>query len=235
LSVGVNGVKTSIRGRAGRIDDRGALQPVKKTHRAAIIEPKAVGQLLRAMDSYEGYLVTKCALRLMPLVFVRSGELRKAEWHEIDLDKGEWNIPAEKMKMGEPHLVPLSQQAIAILRELHALTGNGHYVFPCARSAHRPMSDMALLAALRRMGYTKNEMTVHGFRAMARTILDEHLGVRPDYIEHQLAHAVRDPNGRAYNRTSHLPERRKMMQQWASYLDDLRDGAKVIPFKGRVA
>jgi integrase len=216
-------------------DLRGALQPLKKTHRAALTEPKAVGQLLRAMDSYEGYFVTKCALRLIPLVFVRSGELCHAEWKEIDLDKAEWNIPAEKMKMGEPHLVPLSSQAVDVLRELQALTGNGRYVFPCARSTHRPMSNMAILAALRRMGFTKDEMTVHGFRAMARTMLDEQLKVRPDYIEHQLAHAVRDPNGRAYNRTSHLPERRKMMQLWASYLDDLREGAKVIPFKERVA
>ena len=163
------------------------------------------------------------------MVFVRPGELRKAEWAEIDLDKAEWNIPAERMKTREPHLVPLSTQAVELLRELHALTGDGRYVFPGARTNGRPMSDNAILAALRRMGFAKDEMSGHGFRAMARTILDEVLQVRPDYIEHQLAHAVRDPNGRAYNRTAHLAERRKMMQQWADYLDKLKAGAEVIP------
>ncbi len=203
--------------------------PSKKVeHHASITDPKAVAELLRAIDSYQGYFVTKSALLLAPMFFVRPGELRKAEWAEIDLDKAEWNIPAERMKMREPHLVPLSRQAVKTLRELHSLTGNGRYVFPCARTDSRPMSDNAILAALRRMGYAKNEMSGHGFRAMARTILDEVLGVRPDYIEHQLAHAVRDPNGRAYNRTSHLPERRKMMQQWADYLDNLKAGAEVI-------
>ena len=216
-------------------DLRGALQPVKEKHHAAITEPKAIGELLRAMDGYEGYFVTKCALRLAPLVFVRPGELRKAEWAEIDLDHAEWNIPAERMKMREPHLVPLSRQTVEILRELQALTGGGRYVFPGARTNGRPMSDNAILAALRRMGYAKDEMSGHGFRAMARTILDEVLHVRPDYIEHQLAHAVRDPNGRAYNRTAHLAERRKMMQQWADYLDGLKSGAEVIPIHGKTA
>ena len=211
------------------------MSPVNKSHHAAITDPKAVGELLRAMDGYEGYLVTKCALRLAPLFFVRPGELRQAEWKEFDLENAEWNIPAERMKMREPHLVPLSRQAVKILRELHALTGNSPYLFPSARTTLRPMSNNAVLAALRRMGYTKDEMTGHGFRAMARTILDEVLGVRPDFIEHQLAHAVRDPNGRAYNRTSHLPERRKMMQQWADYLDGLRMGAKVLPFNSQAA
>ena len=210
-------------------DLRGALPAVKQTHHAAITEPKAIGGLLRAIDAYQGFLVTKCALRLAPLVFVRPGELRKAEWSEIDLDKAEWNIPAERMKMREPHLVPLSNQSMVILREVHALTGGGRYVFPGARTNGRPMSDNAVLAALRRMGFPKGEMSGHGFRAMARTILDEVLGVRPDYIEHQLAHAVRDPNGRAYNRTAHLVERRKMMQQWADYLDKLKAGADVVP------
>ena len=209
-------------------DLRGALPPVKQTHHAAITDPKAIGELLRAIDGYEGSFVTKCALCLAPLVFVRPGELRNAEWTEINLDLGEWNIPAERMKMREPHLVPLSTQTIKILRELYALTGNGRYVFPGARSSKRPMSDNAILAALRRMGIPKDEMTGHGFRAMARTILDEVLGVRPDYIEHQLAHAVRDPNGRAYNRTAHLAERKKMMQQWADYLDSLKDGGNVV-------
>jgi integrase len=203
-------------------DLRGALPPVRESHLAAMTDPKDVAALLRAIDAYEGFYTTRAALRLAPLVFVRPGELRKAEWAEIDLDNAEWNIPAERMKMRQPHLVPLSTQAITILRELQPLTGAGRYVFPGARTNARPMSDNAILAALRRMGFAKDEMSGHGFRAMARTILDEVLGVRPDYIEHQLAHAVRDPNGRAYNRTAHLPQRRQMMQQWADYLDDLK-------------
>jgi integrase len=210
-------------------DLKGALPPTKETHLAAITEPVKVGALLRAFDNYSGHFVTKCALRLAPLVFVRPGELRKAEWVEIDLDKAEWNIPAERMKMREGHLVPLSAQAVEILRELQPLTGSGQYVFPGARTNGRPMSDNAILAAMRRMGFAKDEMSGHGFRAMARTILDEVLGVRPDFIEHQLAHAVRDPNGRAYNRTAHLAERWKMMQLWADYLDKLKAGAEVIP------
>lgn len=212
-------------GRAERdcsIDLRGALSPIKEGHFAAITDPKAIGGLLRAIDAYNGNLATRCALRLAPLVFVRPGELRNAEWQEIDLKAAEWNIPAERMKMREPHLVPLSRQAVEILTELHPLTSKGKYVFPSAISSQRPMSENAVLGALRRMGFDKNEMSGHGFRAMARTILDEVLHVRPDYIEHQLAHAVRDPNGRAYNRTAHLAERRKMMQKWADYLDKLR-------------
>ena len=216
-------------------DLRGALSTVKGTHLASITEPTAVGGLLRACDAYQGSFVTKCALRLAPLVFVRPGELRNAEWAEINLERAEWNIPAVRMKMREPHLVPLSTQALAILRELQVVTGEGRYVFPGARTNGRPMSDNAILAALRRMGFAKDEMSGHGFRAMARTILDEVLGVRPDFIEHQLAHAVRDPNGRAYNRTAHLAERRKMMQQWADYLDKLKAGADVIPFRGNAA
>ncbi len=203
-------------------DLRGALAPVKEAHHAAITEPAAIGGLLRAIDIYRGAPVTKSALMLAPLVFVRPGELRHAEWTEIDLDAALWNIPAARMKMKDAHLVPLSTQAVAILRELHPLTGRSRYVFPGARSHKRPMSETAILAALRRMGFEKNEMTGHGFRAMARTILDETLGVRVDFIEHQLAHAVKDPNGRAYNRTAHLAERKKMMQQWADYLDSLR-------------
>ncbi|MDE3071841.1 MAG: integrase arm-type DNA-binding domain-containing protein [Pseudomonadota bacterium] len=219
-------------GRADRnpaADLRGALPPVKQTHHAAIIEPAAIGGLLRAMDAYNGSLVTKCALRLAPLLFVRPGELRQAEWAEFDLDAAQWNIPAEKMKMREPHLVPLAPQAVAILRELQPLTGRGRYVFPSARSPQRPMSNNAVLSALRRMGYATDEMSGHGFRAMARTVLDEVLHFRPDYIEHQLAHAVKDPNGRAYNRTAHLPERRKMMEAWADYLDALKVGGNVVP------
>lgn len=212
-------------------DLRGALTPVKQIHLAAVTDPKQVAELLRAIDGYQGTLAVNCALRLAPLVFVRPGELRAAEWAEFDLEAGEWNIPAEKMKMGQAHLVPLATQAVAILREVKALTGDGRYVFPSARSKDRPMSDNAILAAMRRMGIGKDEMTGHGFRAMARTILDEVLGVRPDFIEHQLAHAVRDPNGRAYNRTAHRAERHAMMQKWADYLDSLKAGAAVVPFK----
>lgn len=212
-------------------DLRGALSPVKEKHHAAMTSPLKVGELLRAIDGYEGHFVVQCALRLAPLVFVRPGELRQAEWVEIDLDEAVWNIPAHKMKMKEPHLVPLSSQAAEILWDLQPLTGAGRYVFPSARSFGRPMSNNAILAALRRMGFSKDEMSGHGFRAMARTILDEVLQVRPDFIEHQLAHAVRDPNGRAYNRTAHLMERRRMMQTWADYLDGLKAGAAVAPFK----
>jgi len=220
-------------GRAERdpaADLRGALPQPQEKHMAAITEPAKVAELLRAIDGYQGSFVVQCALKIAPLVFVRPGELRHAEWSEIDFENAEWNIPAGKMKMKEPHLVPLSDQAIEILKELNNLTGSDRYVFP-GRTYERPMSNNAILAALRRMGYAKEEMSGHGFRAMARTILDEVLQVRPDFIEHQLAHAVRDPNGRAYNRTAHLVERRKMMQQWADYLDGLKVGAKVIPFK----
>jgi integrase len=205
-------------------DLRGALLPVKGGHFSAVTEPKAIGSLLRAIYDYQGSTVTRSALRLAPLVFVRPGELRKAQWPEIDFKTATWNIPAERMKMRTAHIVPLAIQAIQILQELHALTGQGSYLFPSARTSKRPMSDNAVLSAFRRMGIQKDEMTGHGFRAMARTVLDEVLHVRPDYIEHQLAHAVRDPNGRAYNRTAHLPERRKMMQDWADYLDKLREG-----------
>ncbi|SEM78521.1 Integrase [Syntrophus gentianae] len=221
-------------GRAERdpaADLRGALPQPNEKHHAAIIDPKEVTSLLRAIDGYTGHFVVKCALRIAPLVFVRPGELRHAEWAEINLDAATWNIPGHKMKMKEPHLVPLPRQAIEILKDLHPLTGSGRYVFPSARSFARPMSENAILAALRRMGYSKDEMTGHGFRAMARTILDEVLQIRPDFIEHQLAHAVKDPNGRAYNRTAHLAERKKMMQTWADYLDGLKAGAKIIPFK----
>lgn len=203
-------------------DLRGALTPVRGGHFAAITDPKAIGGLLRAIEAYNGNHVTRCALRLAPLVFVRPGELRKAQWTEIDFENAQWNIPADRMKMREAHLVPLSTQAINILEELKPLTSRSVYLFPSAISSQRPMSDNAILGALRRMGISKDEMSGHGFRAMARTVLDEVLHVRPDYIEHQLAHAVRAPNGRAYNRTAHLPERRKMMQQWADYLDELR-------------
>jgi len=210
-------------------DLKGALPQPEEKHFAAITDPKEVAPLLRALDGYSGHFVVKCALRLAPLFFVRPGELRHAEWAEIDLDEAVWTIPAHKMKTKQSHIVPLSNQAIAILAELKELTGTSKYVFPSGRSFSRPMSNNAILAALRRMGYDKNTMTGHGFRAMARTILDEVLQQRPELIEHQLAHSVRDPLGRAYNRTAHLPERRKMLQLWADFLDGLKAGAKVIP------
>jgi integrase len=214
-------------------DLRGALPPVKGEHFAAVTEPKRVAELLRTLDGYQGSFTVVCALRIAPLVFVRPGELRKAEWAHIDLDAAEWRYIVTKTDTA--HIVPLATQAVAILRELHPLTGSGRYVFPGARTDNRPMSDNAILAAMRRTGIGKDEMSGHGFRAMARTILDEVLGVRPDLIEHQLAHAVKDPNGRAYNRTAHLPERRKMMQQWADYLDKLKAGAEVIPLHSNAA
>jgi integrase len=208
---------------------RGALPPFRGEHLAAATDPKQFAKVLRAIDGYEGTPAVTCALRLAPLVFVRPGELRHAEWEHIDMDGAEWRYTASKTKTA--HIVPLSRQAIEILRELHPVTGRGRFVFPSARSNARAMSDNAILAAMRRMGIDKEEMSGHGFRAAARTILDEVLGVRPDFIEHQLAHAVRDPNGRAYNRTAHLPERKKMMQQWADYLDELKDTADVIPIR----
>jgi integrase len=210
-------------------DLRDALPPAKGEHFAAVTEPKQVAEILRAIDGYEGSLIVRCALRLAPLVFVRPGELRKSEWADIDFDKLEWRYRVTKTN--SQHIVPLSRQAVEILKEIQPLTGNGRYVFPGARSKDRPMSDNAILAAMRRMGIGKEEMSGHGFRAMARTILDEVLGVRPDFIEHQLAHAVRDPNGRAYNRTAHLEERKKMMQQWADYLDKLKTVMEVTPLR----
>ncbi len=203
-------------------DLRGALPPVKGKHFASVTEPEQVADLLRAMASYEGTLTVRCALRLAPLVFVRPGELRHAEWADIDLALAKWRYTITKTNT--LHIVPLSKQAVAILEELHPLTGRGRYVFPGARSVDRPMSENAVLAAMRSLGIHKEKMSGHGFRAMARTILDEVLGFRPDYIEHQLAHTVRDPNRGAYNRTTHLPERQKMMQDWADYLDDLQNG-----------
>ena len=170
-----------------------------------------------------------CALRLAPLVFVRPGELRNAQWDDVDLDTAEWRYLVTKTKTW--HIVPLSRQALDVLRELHPLTGTGRFVFPGARDQTRPMSDNTVLGAMRTLGIGKEEMSGHGFRAMARTILDEILGFPPHLIEHQLAHAVRDPLGRAYNRTAHLPERRAMMQKWADYLDGLKAGGEVIPIR----
>lgn len=208
-------------------DLRGALAPAKHKHFPSITEPLAVGGLLRAIDGFRGTFVVQCALKLAPLFFVRPGELRKAEWQQFDLEKGEWRYFVTKTK--SEHIVPLSSQAVTIMRELHALTGTRKFVFP-GRDPQKPMSEAAINAALRRMGYdTKTEITGHGFRAMARTILHQELGVKPEVIEHQLAHRVPDALGTAYNRTKFLAERRRMMQQWADYLDQWKAGAEVIP------
>jgi len=216
-------------------DPSAALKPselfrkVEKRHFAAVTDPKELAPLLRSIEGYTGSIETRCALRLLPMLLMRPGELRHLEWSEIDVDATQINIPAEKMKMRSAHAVPLSKQALAILDEIRPLTGTGKYVFPSTRSAERPISDNTLNACFRRMGYDNNTVTAHGFRATARTILDEVLEFRPDLIEHQLAHAVKDPNGRAYNRTAFIKDRRLMMQAWADYLDELKAGAKVIP------
>lgn len=224
-------------GRAERdcsVDLRGALPQPTKKHMAAIMDPNKVGGLLRAIDGYEGSFIVRCALQLAPQFFLRPGELRQAEWKEFDLDRAEWNIPVDRLKLtkkikadrkGDFHLVPLSRQALTILRDIYQLTGTTRYVFPSPRSTKRPLSDNAILSALRRMGYPKEEMTGHGFRAIARTLLDEKLRIRPDFIEHQMAHTVRDAQGRAYNRTSFVEDRFEMMQKWSDYLDELKADA----------
>src|SRR6266404_5432913 len=223
-------------GRAERdptVDLKGALAPVVKEHHAAITEPARIGEVLRAIDGYAGHVVTAYALKLAPLLFVRPGELRHAEWTEFDLDGHEphWRIPAEKMKMGEQHVVPLSKQALVLLRESQSVTGRGSFVFPSLRSGSRPMSENTVNAALRRLGYTSDEMTGHGFRSLASTNLNEQ-GYHPDLIVLQLAHAERNKVRASYNKAQRLPERRKMMQAWADYLDQLRHAAantNVVP------
>lgn len=204
---------------------RGALKTAKNRHYASITDPAKIGELLRAIDGYTGQLTTLCALKFAPLVFTRPGELRKAEWSEIDFEDGQWCIPAEKMKMGLAHIVPLSRQALAVLRELHPVTSKSRYIFPSVRSLRDPMSENTVNAALRRLGYGTDDMTGHGFRSMASTLLHE-MGWTSDAIERQLAHAERNPIKAAYNRAKHLPERRRMMQAWADYLDKLKTGAK---------
>ena len=211
---------------------RDTLPKTKKKHHAAITEPLALGALLRAIHDYDGSPCTVVALKLSPMLLVRPGELRHMEWTELDLDGAEWRIPGEKMKMRADHIVPLSTQTIDLLRSLQPLTGAGQYVFS---TGARPMSENTVNAALRGMGYTKEMQSAHGFRATARTIMDEVLDERVDLIEHQLAHTVKDANGRAYNRTAHLPARHQMMQRWADYLDRLRVGAEVIPLAVKVA
>ena len=211
-------------------DLRGALPPAKGGNFAAITDPSAAAALLRSIDAFEGTFVVQCALRLAPLLFVRPGELRQAEWANVDLETAEWRFVASKTKTD--HLVPLSRQAVEIFRELHPLTGHLRFVFPGGRDHHRAMSEAAVNAALRRMGYdTKTEITGHGFRAMARTILAEELHIKPEVIEHQLAHRVPDALGTAYNRTKFLKERKAMMQQWADYLEKLKDGATVVSLR----
>lgn len=211
-------------------DLRGALPPVTQEHHASITDPKGIGELLRAIQSYQGSFITQCALRLAPYAFVRPGELRRAEWAEFDLDAAEWRIPAAKMKGGEVHIVPLASQSVAVLRELQPLTGDGQYLFPSVRSNRRPMSDNTILGALRRLGYTGDQMTGHGFRSMASTLLNEQ-GWHKDAVERQLAHGERNKVRKAYNYAEYLPERRKMMQAWADFLDALRDERRVVAGK----
>lgn len=212
---------------------KGYLPPTSKTrkHMSAVTDPRELAPLLRAMDAYQGSFVAQCALKLLPLFFCRPGELRNIEWSEVDFESEQISIPAQKMKMRADHIIPLSSQAIAILKELYPLTGHGKYAFPSARSLSRCMSDNTVNAALRRMGFDGSVVVAHGFRATARTLLHEVLQVNPYVIEAQLAHRVPDPLGRAYNRTTHISERKRMMQKWADYLDGLKAGAVVIPFK----
>jgi integrase len=219
-------------------DLRGAINPVRSVNRAAITAPRRFGELLLAIDGYAGQGGTWAALRLAPLVFVRPGELRAAEWQEFTLEgeAPEWRIPAERMKMREEHIVPLSRQSVDVLRQLQAFTGRGALLFPSMRTSTRPISENTLNAALRRLGFAKDEMTAHGFRATASTLLNE-MGVAPDLIELQLAHAERNKVRAAYNRAQRLAERRQMMQRWADYLDELRVIARsptVVPLRRSV-
>lgn len=222
-------------GRAERdpsVDLRGALIAPKVTHRSAIVDPKGVGALLRAIDDYEGLPLTKAALKLAPLVFVRPGELRTAEWAEFDLENAAWLIPAAKMKMRRAHRVPLSKQALIIIRDLQVLSRGGRWLFPSVRTTSRPMSENTLNAALRRLGYSKDQMTAHGFRSIASTRLNEMGLWNPDAIERQLAHQEPDSARRPYMEAAEFwPERVRMMQAWADYLDELRDVGKVISLR----
>lgn len=211
-------------------DIRESLAPVVVKHRAALTDPAAVADLLRAIHGYSGQPATEAALKLAPLLFVRPGNLRAMEWSELDLDAAEWRIPEGKMKMRQAHVVPLAPQAVAILRSLRDLTGSGRYCFPSLRTRDRPMSENTINAALRRLGFDKDTMTGHGFRALASSRLNE-LGWSPDVIERQLAHAERNKVRAAYNRAQYMAERRRMMQAWADYLDALREGANVVPIR----
>jgi integrase len=225
-------IATSRAERDPAADLRGALITPKVTHRAAVVDPAGIGGLLRAIEAFDGAPTIKAALRLAPLVFVRPGELRFAEWAELDLEAAEWQIPASKMKMRRPHRVPLSRQALAIVRDLKGLSGGGRWLFPSIRSAARPISENTLNAALRRLGYGSEEMSAHGFRTMASVRLNEMGRWNPDAIERQLAHQEQDDVRRAYvHAAEYWSERVKMMQTWADYLDDLREGGKVVPLK----
>ena len=228
-------------GRAARdvsADIKGALKPHHGKHFAAITDPVKLGELIRIIRGYQGGPIVRAALQLAPMLFQRPGELRAAAWAEFDLDAASWTIPAARMKRrvdgkknGDPHLVPLPTQAVELLQKLKPLTGHGTLLFPGERSHDRPISDNTLRAALLTLGYGPDVQSVHGFRATARTILAEVLNFDPLVIEAQLAHAVKDANGRSYNRTTYLKHRATMMQQWADYLDKLAKGADVIPFK----
>lgn len=226
------GVATGRCTRDPTADLRGILTTVKTRHLASLRERKSVGELMRAIDGYSGHLITRCALQLSAVTFVRPGELRHWEWSEISRDGSEWRIPGEKMKMGDPHIVPLADQARAVLDELRPLTGRGRYVFPAQRGGGRPMSENTVNVALRAMGYSGDQMTAHGFRSMASTLLNE-AGWNRDWIERQLAHSERDAVRAAYNYAEYLPERRRMMQAWADMLDGLRAGGDVVPFKAQ--
>jgi integrase len=221
-------IATSRATRDPTADLRGALAPLGGDHFASITDPGQVGALLRAIDGYTGFPATKAALSLAPLVFVRPGELRAAEWSEFDAYRAEWRIPAARMKMQDEHVVPLSRQALAILEELRPITGRGRLVFPSVRSPARPVSDNTVNAALRRLGYTSDEIVGHGFRAMASAMLNE-MGYPPDVVERQLAHKERSKVRAAYNRALYMAERRTMLQAWADYLDGLRVGGNVVP------
>ncbi len=214
-------------------DLRGALPPTSKKHMATITDPIEIAGLLRSIDGYKGGIITRFALQLAPMVFVRPGELRHAEWAEINFEAAEWRIPDDKMKAGVLHIVPLSRQALSVFREIQPFTGAGKYVFPSPRTGLRPMSENAVLSALRRMGYAKEEMSGHGFRSMASTLLNEQ-GWNRDAIERQLAHAERNSVRAAYNYAEFMPERKKMMQSWADYLDKLKAGAEIIPIRAAV-
>ena len=214
-------------------DLRDALPPVPTRHHAAIVEPKRAAELLRAMGDYAGHPVTRAALALSAMLFLRPGELRQMEWAWVDLDAALVTIPGALMKRckdqklnGAPHLVPLAPQAVAVFRELHPLTGHGRFVFPSLQTQDRPMSENTVNVALRRMGFDRDTATAHGFRAMARTMAVERLGIDPQVVEAQLAHAVPDALGRAYNRTTFADQRRDLMNRWADYLDQLRQGAR---------
>lgn len=227
------GILTRRCSRDPAADLTGALATGKVTHMATITDPKGIAELLRAIDGYSGQFITLCALKLAPLLFVRPGELRHAEWNEIDIDGMIWRIPAGKMKMRAAHTVPLSRQAAAILKDIQQITGKGKYVFPSLRSNDRPMSENTVNAALRRLGYSKEEMTGHGFRGMASTNLNEQ-GWSSDVIERQLAHSEKNSVRAAYNHAEYLPQRKKMMQAWADYLNLLKVGKKVIPIRAAI-